>query len=106
MHFDLLIKGAEVVDPAGDRHGQLDVAVKAGRIAMVDRDIPADAALEVIDASGRYVTPGLVDLHTHVYRGVTFWGVNADAIARPVLLPCPASTSTLSSPPPSASLPC
>ncbi len=81
MRFDLLIKGGEVVDPAGDYHGQLDIAVRAGRIAAVDRTIPAEAALEVIDAAGQYVTPGLVDLHTHVYRGVTFWGIDADAIA-------------------------
>jgi dihydroorotase len=81
MRFDLLIKGGEVVDPASDYHGQLDVAVKAGRIATVEPDIPADTAFEVIDASGQYVTPGLVDLHTHVYRGVTYWGLNADAIA-------------------------
>jgi dihydroorotase len=81
MRFDLLIKGGEVVDPASGYHGHLDVAVKAGRIAAVEPDIPADTAFEVIDASGQYVTPGLVDLHTHVYRGVTFWGINADAIA-------------------------
>ncbi len=81
MRFDLLIKDGEVVDPAGDYHGRLDIAVRAGRIAAVDRAIPAKAALEVIDAAGQYVTPGLVDLHTHVYRGVTFWGVDADAIA-------------------------
>ncbi len=81
MRFDLLIKGGEVVDPAGDYHGRLDIAVRAGRIAAVDRAIPAEAAFEVIDAAGQYVTPGLVDLHTHVYRGVTFWGIDADAIA-------------------------
>ena len=81
MRFDLLIKGGEVVDPAGNYHGRLDIAVRTGRIAAVDRAIPADAAFEVIDAAGQYVTPGLVDLHTHVYRGVTFWGIDADAIS-------------------------
>jgi dihydroorotase len=81
MRFDLLIKGGEVVDPTGDYNGRLDIAVRAGRIATVDRAIPAESAFEVIDAAGQYVTPGLVDLHTHVYRGVTFWGIDADAIA-------------------------
>ena len=81
MHFDLLVKGGHVVDPASDYHGQLDVAVRAGRIVAVDAAIPVNAAFEVIDATGQYVTPGLVDLHTHVYRGVTFWGIDADATA-------------------------
>ncbi len=81
MRFDLLIKGGEVVDPSGDYNGRLDIAVSAGRIAAVDRAIPSEAASEVIDAAGQYVTPGLVDLHTHVYRGVTLWGIDADAVA-------------------------
>ena len=81
MRFDLLIRGGEVVDPGGGREGRLDVAIRRGRIAAVDHGIPADAAAEVIDAGGRHVTPGLVDLHTHVYRGVTFWGIDADAVA-------------------------
>jgi dihydroorotase len=81
MRFDLLIRGGEVIDPGGGNEGRLDVAVRRGRIAAVDRDIPTDAAAHTIDAGGRYVTPGLVDLHTHVYRGVTFWGIDADAVA-------------------------
>jgi dihydroorotase len=79
--FDLLIKGGEVVDPGGGRGGRLDVAIKRDRIAAVDRDIPAEAAFRVIDASGQYVTPGLVDLHTHVYHHVTFWGIDPDPVA-------------------------
>jgi dihydroorotase len=81
MRFDVLIRGGEVIDPGGGREGRLDVAIRHGRIAAVDGNLPEQDAAEVIDAGGRYVTPGLVDLHTHVYRGVTFWGVDADAIA-------------------------
>lgn len=81
MRFDLLIKGGEVVDPGGNHCGALDVAIKRNRIAAVDADIPADSAFRVIDASGQYVTPGLVDLHTHVYHGVTYWGIEADPVA-------------------------
>lgn len=81
MRFDLIVKGGYVVDPASNHSGHFDVAIRAGRIAAVDAAIPVDAALETIDATGQYVTPGLVDLHTHVYRGVTFWGVDADAVA-------------------------
>ena len=81
MRFDLLIKGGEVVDPAAGYEAKLDVAIKRDRIAAVDRDIPSEAAFRVIDATGQYVTPGLVDLHTHVFRGCTYWGINADPVA-------------------------
>jgi dihydroorotase len=80
MRFDLLIKGGEVVDDAAGLSGRRDVAVVRDRIAAVDRDIPADAAYRVIDATGLLVTPGLIDIHTHVYHGATYWGVEADPI--------------------------
>lgn len=81
MHFDLLIKGGEVVDPGSGRSGRLDVGIKRNRIAAVEANLPADSAHRVIDASGQYVTPGLVDLHTHVYHSVTCWGIHADPVA-------------------------
>lgn len=81
MQFDLLIKGGEVVDPGGGRQGRLDVGIKRNRIAAVDANLPAESAHRVIDATGQYVSPGLIDLHTHVYHGATCWGVRADPIA-------------------------
>ena len=81
MQFDLLIRGGEVVDPGGPKQGRLDVAVKRNRIAAVDANIPAASPVRVIDAAGQYVTPGLVDLHTHVYHSVTYWGISADPVA-------------------------
>lgn len=81
MHFDLLLKGGEVVDPGGGYRGQLDVAIKRNRIAAVEANIPKEAAVRVIDATGQVVTPGLVDLHTHVYHSATCWGIRADPVA-------------------------
>jgi dihydroorotase len=81
MRFDLLIKGGDVVDPGGGYSGKLDVAIKRNHIVAVDANIPAESAFRVIDASGQFVTPGLVDLHTHVYHGVTYFGIHADAVA-------------------------
>jgi dihydroorotase len=80
MRFDLLIKGGHVVDPVNGHDGPLDVAVRRARIAAVDREIPAESAVEVIDASGLYVTPGLVDMHAHVFKGIGYWGVDADSV--------------------------
>jgi dihydroorotase len=81
MHFDLLIKGGEVVDPGGGQRGQLDVAIKRNRIAAVEANIPVESAFRVVDATGQTVTPGLVDLHTHVYHSATCWGIRADPVA-------------------------
>src|SRR5207248_6934098 len=61
--------------------GRYDVAIKDGRVAAVARDIPADQAQEVVDVSGKIVTPGLIDLHVHAYWGGTFWGVDVDPVA-------------------------
>lgn len=80
MKFDLLIKGGQVVDASAGLSGRMDVAVKNNVIAAVDRGIPESAAAQVIEAEGYIVTPGLIDLHTHVFRGVTFWGIDAEAV--------------------------
>ena len=83
MRYDLLIKGGEVVDPGGGKSGRLDVAIKRDRIAAVDANIPAESAFRVIDAGGQYVTPGLVDLHTHDLGGISTWDFElAEAMSR------------------------
>jgi dihydroorotase len=81
QHYDILITGGEVVDPGSGLSGQLDVAISGDRIAAVEANLDRARAREVIDASGQYVTPGLIDLHTHVYWGVTYWGIEADPVA-------------------------
>jgi dihydroorotase len=81
MHFDLLIKGGEVVDLGSGQRGHMDVAIKRNRIAAVEANIPVESAFRVVDATGQVVTPGLVDLHTHVYHSATCWGIRADPVA-------------------------
>jgi dihydroorotase len=81
MRFDLVIRGGKVVDPGGGYAGLLDVAITRGRIAAVDANIPADAAFRTVDATGQIVTPGLVDLHTHVFHKVTYWGIDPNPVA-------------------------
>jgi dihydroorotase len=65
--FDLLIKGGRVIDPSRKINAVQDVAIAGGRIAAVQANIGGDAA-ETIDARGRLVVPGLIDIHTHAGR--------------------------------------
>jgi dihydroorotase len=78
---DLLLAGGRVVDVGGGHVGRYDVAVRGGRIAAVAPALPPGSAREVVDVTGRLVTPGLVDLHTHVHPGATYWGIHPDPVA-------------------------
>lgn len=67
--YDLLLKGGHVIDPKNKISGVRDVGIRDGRIAAVAAAIPATQARKVVDVSGMYVTPGLIDLHAHVFAG-------------------------------------
>jgi dihydroorotase len=75
---DLLIKGGTVIDPCQNLHASLDVAVKDGKILELSPDIPSVRALRVVSAKNKIVTPGLIDVHVHVFEGVGPTGLNAD----------------------------
>lgn len=83
--YDLILKGGTLIDPAAGIHARRDVAFAGGAVAAVGEDLPAGGA-EVIDCAGRIVAPGLIDLHVHVYWGVSYLGIPADpnCIARGV----------------------
>src|SRR5881394_1230823 len=67
--YDLLLKGGRVIDPANDLDAVMDVAIAAQKIAAVAKDIPASEAKKVVDVTGLYVTPGLIDIHYHIGHG-------------------------------------
>lgn len=69
QQIDLLIKGGHVIDPKNKIDSKMDVAITAGKISAVAPDIPANSARRVVDATGLYVTPGLIDMHVHVFNG-------------------------------------
>lgn len=67
--YDLLLKGGHVIDGKNRLSAVRDVAIRGGKIAAVAPNLPASAARKVVDVSGLYVTPGLVDIHVHVFAG-------------------------------------
>jgi dihydroorotase len=69
QEIDILIKGGHVIDARNGINAERDVAVSEGKILRVSRDIPEENARKVVDASGCYVVPGLIDPHTHVFVG-------------------------------------
>src|SRR5262245_8517557 len=69
QQYDLLIKGGHVFDPKNQVNSVMDVAIAGGKIAQIAVNIPASQAQTVADATGMYVTPGLIDIHAHVYYG-------------------------------------
>jgi len=88
--FDLLLKGGHVIDPANHLDGTFDVAVSGGKIAAVEKDIPESRAGKVVDVSGLFVTPGLVDIHTHIGHGgapLNWFAPDARAHSEPLGIP-------------------
>ena len=80
--FDLVIKGGDVIDPSQSLRGKRDIGIRFGMIEAVETDIPAARASRTIDASGKLVTPGLIDLHSHVYPYGSAIGIPADELAQ------------------------
>ncbi len=77
MH-DLLLRGGTVVDPSSGLDGISDIAVQDGVIARIATDIPSAEATRTIEVAGKIVTPGLIDLHAHVFEGFNRSGVHPD----------------------------
>ncbi|NIJ55319.1 amidohydrolase/deacetylase family metallohydrolase [Dyadobacter arcticus] len=69
--IDLLLKGGHVIDPKNSIDSEMDVAIAAGKIVKVAKDIPANTAKKVVDVKGFYVAPGFIDMHAHVFNGTT-----------------------------------
>jgi dihydroorotase len=69
QEIDILLKGGYVIDPKNNIDSRMDVAITKGKILKVAKDIPSANAKKVIDVEGLYVTPGLIDIHTHVFVG-------------------------------------
>src|SRR5215510_10609932 len=76
--YDLVLKGGNVIDPSSGLNGPSDVAVQGGTIARIAPTIGMVEATRTIDVTGKIVTPGLIDVHAHVFEGVNRTGVNPD----------------------------
>ena len=78
--FDLLIRNANVMDPSQGLAGKRDIGIRYGLIEAIEPSIPADRALRVMDAAGKLVTPGLIDLHCHTFPYGSAIGIPADEL--------------------------
>lgn len=78
--FDLLIKGAEVLDPSQGLRGKRDIGIRFGLIEAIAEDIPSARANRTLTATGKLAVPGLIDLHAHVFPYGSAIGIPADEL--------------------------
>ena len=78
--FDLVVKGGTVLDPSQKLNAKRDIGMRFGLIEAIEADIPAARAQRVLDATGRTVLPGLIDLHAHVFPYGSPIGIPADEL--------------------------
>ena len=69
QEIDLLLKGGHLIDPKNNIDSKMDVAIVADKIFRIAKDIPANTSKKTVDISGLYITPGLIDMHAHVFHG-------------------------------------
>jgi dihydroorotase len=82
MAYDLILRGGRVIDASQKIDAVADVAFSRGSVARIGQNLSSDAGTDVRDVSGLIVTPGLIDLHTHVYWGGTSLGIDAEEFCR------------------------
>jgi dihydroorotase len=80
MQYDLVLKGGKIIDKSQGISGKLDIAFAKGKTAAIEADIPAEQSAQVIDVTGKLVTPGLIDIHAHVFTDCTNLGIAVDDI--------------------------
>lgn len=77
--YDLVVRGGKVIDPSQELEAVRDIAIASGKIACIEREIPIERARRVIAAKDMIVTPGLIDIHTHVFPFTGPYGIEADS---------------------------
>ena len=82
MSYELVLKGGRLIDPSQNLDRVADIAFAGGKVAKVGAGIQVDGDADVRDVSGLIVTPGLIDLHTHVYWGGTSLSIDAEDFCR------------------------
>ncbi len=83
QEIDLLLKGGQVVDSRNNINSKMDVAISKGKIFKVAADIPSNSAKKVVNVTGMIVSPGLIDIHTHVFTGATSGFANGSSSVKP-----------------------
>jgi dihydroorotase len=76
--YDLLIRNGTLLDPGIDINQKADIAAKGDKIAFIGRNSDSVKARQILDASDRLITPGLIDLHVHIFWGVSHYGIEVD----------------------------
>ncbi len=80
--YDLVIKGGDVIDPSQSLRGKRDIGIRWGVVEAIEDNIPAERALKTIDAAGKLVMPGLIDLHCHIYAYGSAIGIPPDELVQ------------------------
>ena len=78
--YNILLKNGHIIDPASNINSQMDLAISGGGIRLIEKNIPPETSNKVIDASGLYITPGLIDLHAHCLGPI---GIYPDELCLP-----------------------
>jgi dihydroorotase len=80
--YDLILRGGRIIDPSQKLDEVIDIAFSAGKVARIGAGLKADTTTDVRELSGAIITPGLIDMHTHVYWGGTSLGIDAEEFCR------------------------